>query len=293
MTMTGETERRILSKRLAIVRSRDHIPAALLDVVEKVYLRQIQAREEAAPPAPGRRADADLHAQGAPLCPRSEFPHDAAQAAGLMREFIELLKTAGAPASLAATTVEAALDTGEVEPETVFRAYLDENGEFFSAWEERTPEAPRTMIFLAQASLTPSIAAAARAMAAAHDLDTVWTHQYCPMCGDLPLMAELRGKEGAHYASCSFCRTSYRIPRMACAFCGEADAKKLAYFTAEDEAGYRVEVCNSCKTYIKASDFRELDKQPLPVIDDLESLALDILADNEGYNRPTLSGLGF
>ena len=40
-------------------------------------------------------------------------------------------------------------------------------------------------------------------------------------------------------------------------FCLEEDAKKLDYFTTENEPGYQVHVCRSCKSYIKIADFRE------------------------------------
>jgi FdhE protein len=61
----------------------------------------------------------------------------------------------------------------------------------------------------------------------------------------------------------------------------------------EEEPGYRVDVCASCKSYIKTIDFREMDRTALPQFDDLDSLALDFVAREQGYIRPTLSAWGF
>ena len=39
--------------------------------------------------------------------------------------------------------------------------------------------------------------------------------------------------------------------------------------------------------------FRQLDRPSLPLLDDLESIALDIRAQNQGLARPVLSAWGF
>ena len=81
---------------------------------------------------------------------------------------------------------------------------------------------------------------------------------------------------------------AYPVP-----FCLEEDAKKLDYFTAENEPGYQVHVCRSCKSYIKITDFREFfGRESIPALDDLESLPLDIAAQNEDFHRVAPSEWG-
>ena len=80
---------------------------------------------------------------------------------------------------------------------------------------------------------------------------------------------------------------------MACPFCNEKKEACFEYFTVKEQPGFRVDVCKTCNMYTKTIDFREMDKKHLPIFDDLESLTLDIMARNEGYNRPTLSAWGF
>jgi FdhE protein len=135
--------------------------------------------------------------------------------------------------------------------------------------------------------------AVAMSMAEALPADRTWNQATCPVCGSLALHSQLVGKEGVRMHTCSFCRAAYRTVRLQCPFCQERDAAKLPFFTADEEPGYRVDVCLSCKGYIKTSDFREFDRISLPVLDDLESMALDILAVKRGFFRPTPSAWGF
>ena len=123
------------------------------------------------------------------------------------------------------------------------------------------------------------------AEAAGLDREQILSQGSCPVCGSLPYMLELRGKEGQRYAHCPCCRYTYRIRRLACACCNSDDAEALTYITAEGEPGYRVETCSRCNTYVKTIDFRDLDREAFAPLNDLESLPLDILASDEGFQR--------
>jgi len=295
MTFSPDAEIKRFSRRIDLLKKSGDFPEALIELVDTVVRRQLAARAEARIelPAESELASADQRAQGAPLLDRDNFPHDRAQALALFQEFLEMLTAREDALGQAGGVIAEAVAKGEIKPDEALDAYLKADEAYFEPWAERTPEAPRTLSFLAQSSISPSVVEAASQLAERLEKDTVWLHGHCPVCAGLPLIGELREKAGFRYVTCSFCFTSYRVPRLACAFCGEKEASKLAYFSADDEKGYRVEVCESCKMYIKSTDFRELDKVSLPLVDDLESLSLDILAGNEGYTRPTLSGLGF
>jgi FdhE protein len=71
--------------------------------------------------------------------------------------------------------------------------------------------------------------------------------------------------------------------RIRCPFCGNEDQQELAYFTVEDDERYRVDVCNACKRYIKMVDFRESKEIPNLDVEDIATLHLDMLANDEGY----------
>ena len=74
--------------------------------------------------------------------------------------------------------------------------------------------------------------------------------------------------------------------RLKCPFCETEDDKELRYFYAEGEGkAHRVDVCEKCKRYIKTLDIREMAGEVIPIIEDMGTLYLDVLAQKEGYLR--------
>jgi FdhE protein len=287
-----EHEVKLAGRKLADLRKKTHIPAQLLDLVGEVLAAQNKAREGARLPETPQTelASLDHVVQGAALLAREHFRFDAEQAARLFVQFGKLLSGMGGGMAQAAGVV---LEEGEPLMSKAFDAFLKNDEAFFEEFGKRFPQAPKTLSFLAQSSMTPSIMALAENLSKALPQDRTWEQGSCPVCGSLPFLSSLTGKEGLRVSCCSFCRSSYRTFRLQCAYCQERDAAKLPFFTADEEPGYRVDACLSCKGYIKTTDFREFDRPSLPVLDDLESLALDILAVKRGFIRPTASALGF
>jgi FdhE protein len=110
-----------------------------------------------------------------------------------------------------------------------------------------------------------------------------WSEGYCPICGREPKISELREEGGKRFLFCSQCGFEWQFRRIKCPFCGNEDQQTLAYFTVEEEEKYRVDVCNVCNKYIKAVDSRKTKKKPNLDVEDIATLHLDILADEEGY----------
>jgi FdhE protein len=295
MTNNSALGTSLLDRKLRHLAGLDFIPPELLDLLAKVAKRQIEAREtaEVEIPARARKPSPDRHLRGEPLLPASDFAYDHAQYKELFEEFRTLLAGTGGHLKRAAETIGEEIAAGRLDPEEAAARFLDSDQEFFESFAEKTPDAPSTLSFLVQAALTPSIEELGEQLAEGHDRERVWEHGTCPVCGGLPLIGRLKDHEGKRYLTCSFCRTEYRVPRIKCPFCGEDEQSKLLFFESPDEPGYRVDTCKSCKLYIKTADFRQLDRLSLPLLDDLESLPLDILARQEGYTRPTVSAWGF
>ena len=295
MEFDTKTAGRRLDKKLGQLREKSYISAELIDLLDKVAHLQLKARPEArfTLPADSELAPPEAVLQGVPLVGRDNFPHDAPQAEALLTELMGLLKETDTPLGDAATTIEAAIESGELSVPELFEKFLADDHAFFAPWAERMNEAPKTLSFLAFAALSPSIEAAADALREKLPEMKVPAVGTCPLCGSLPLISALEEKEGYRRATCSFCRHHYRIKRIACPVCGEEDQKKLTFFTVDEEPGFRVDVCETCKTYIKTIDFRQLDRIAVPVLDDLDSLALDYVAAGQGYKRATLSAWGF
>ena len=109
-----------------------------------------------------------------------------------------------------------------------------------------------------------------------------WSEGYCPICGKEPKIGQIRGEEG-RFLFCNQCGFEWHFLRIKCPFCSNEEQQSLAYFTVEGDEQYRVDVCNECKRYIKIVDFRESKREPNLDVEDIATLHLDILANEEGY----------
>jgi FdhE protein len=295
MPFDSDREASLLAKKIKALRAKPHLPPALLDLAEAVYSRQIAARSEAvlAMPGPDHVTPEARHAQGMPLLPREAFLYDKALALRLMDEFTRLLAGAGGPMAEAAGLVSSALAAGEPGFEEAAAAYLRGDDAFFTDFGGKTPAAPRTLAFLVQSSLMPSLQEVSHRLVPEWPEDKTWLYGHCPVCGSPPLIGVLEGKEGRRYLWCSFCSAYYRVQRLPCPLCQEEKTEKLPFYVAEEEPGFRLNMCSTCNKYVKTTDFRDFDRVSLPLLDDLESIALDVLAQKRGFIRPTLSGWGF
>jgi FdhE protein len=118
----------------------------------------------------------------------------------------------------------------------------------------------------------------------------------CPFCGGLPWVSARRTLPESHGAQrllhCALCAGQWDFPRIRCAGCGEADPHLLPSFQDEKSPSTRIEACDTCKRYVKSIDL-SLDARPIPEVDDLVTLALDLWAVDQGYQRiePGLAGV--
>jgi FdhE protein len=88
------------------------------------------------------------------------------------------------------------------------------------------------------------------------------------------------------YLICGLCATWWSFARALCPGCGEHDPARLKIFQNDRWAYARLDVCESCRSYIKTFDLRVGDaRDVVPLVDDLGTLALDFWALEEGFFR--------
>jgi len=108
----------------------------------------------------------------------------------------------------------------------------------------------------------------------------------CPCCGFSPMAAVVRARGAAarlRYLHCALCNAEWHLVRATCSAC--TDAGSIAYYHIEGSDGsVRAEACDACRTYLKIVS-QEKSPEADPVADDLATLALDLLAEGEGYER--------
>ena len=140
------------------------------------------------------------------------------------------------------------------------------------------------LLFLIQCSLRPSLEAGMKQLRSELNSET-WLKGYCPICGSLPSLGLLKEEAGKRYLLCSYCGYQWRMDRISCPFCENKDQESLHYFFGEGEETHRIDLCDKCHQYIKTIDTRNLQESD-PVLEDLATLHLDILASQKGYKRP-------
>ncbi len=291
--LPAEKARTLLAKRIAACRAKGALPAELLNMVGNVYALQLDARDQAQVTLPEALPDPIQRGQGAPLVERSTFPFDRAQTLELFPKLMDLVSAATPALAEAQVVIAAAMKDVSLDLDQAMQAHLRGDEGFFASWASRTPTAPRILPMLVQAAMTPSIERAAELLTAVLDQNATWPHGHCPVCGSLPILSDLREKEGFRFHVCGFCHAEYRATRLQCPYCLETDTAKLEYYDTPEEPGFRVNACTTCNMYIKVTDFRGMDRRSLPLIDDLESLGLDFLARDKKLKRPILSAWGF
>jgi FdhE protein len=132
-------------------------------------------------------------------------------------------------------------------------------------------------------------------MAASLDVAAVSTCDVagiCPACASRPVASIVRiGGDQANlrYLVCSLCATEWNLARIKCTSCdSDKGVQYLALTRDENEKGIesptRAEVCDECKSYLKIF-YQEKDGYVDPTADDLATLALDVLVDEQGYGR--------
>jgi FdhE protein len=116
----------------------------------------------------------------------------------------------------------------------------------------------------------------------------------CPFCGGAPGIARRQAAESqgsVRSLVCALCGLEWEIGRIHCPSCFEDDPRRLPSFTSERHPLARIEACETCRRYVKSID-TTLDGRIVPEVDDLASLALDLWAREEGFERiePGLAG---
>ncbi len=114
-----------------------------------------------------------------------------------------------------------------------------------------------------------------------------WKRSYCPVCGGVAGLVELRKEAGGpessssvprRYAHCSFCGSRWTVPSVKCLGCGSTKAGDAKYFFTPDEPDLRIEFCKSCHRYIKVVDGGKMSGRIHVGLELLTASHLDVIA---------------
>jgi formate dehydrogenase accessory protein FdhE len=119
------------------------------------------------------------------------------------------------------------------------------------------------------------------------------TPSTCPLCGAKPIVGVLRSKgDGAEKSLvCMLCSHEWIFRRIYCPACGEEREPQMAFYSAPEIAHVRVDVCDTCHTYLKSIDLTKTGLA-VPVVDELAAIPLDLWAREHGYEKLQINLLG-
>ena len=103
----------------------------------------------------------------------------------------------------------------------------------------------------------------------------------CPVCGGAPAMAIIDHLEGRRYLRCALCATRWTYRRLGCPACGNTEEAKLELLLAEDDPGWRLDLCDNCHRYLKTADLARI---PDPELYALAAWGLEGVARRRGYD---------
>jgi FdhE protein len=115
----------------------------------------------------------------------------------------------------------------------------------------------------------------------------------CPVCGSSPIVGVLRPEgDGAKKSLiCMLCAHEWAFRRIYCPACGEQREPQMAFYSAPEIPHVRVDVCETCHTYLKSVDLTKTGLA-VPVVDELAALPLDLWARDKGYHKLQMNAVG-
>jgi Protein involved in formate dehydrogenase formation len=115
----------------------------------------------------------------------------------------------------------------------------------------------------------------------------------CPLCGARPIVGVLRSEgDGAKKSLvCMLCAHEWAFRRIYCPACGEEREPQMAFYSAPEIAHVRVDVCDTCHTYLKSIDLTKTGLA-VPIVDELATIPLDLWAREHGYEKLQTNLLG-
>ncbi|MBJ6802159.1 formate dehydrogenase accessory protein FdhE [Geomonas propionica] len=296
-----------------LIRRLDEIAAASpeLRVTARLYqavLPLVQRAEVKAAIALDARELGEVLQEGAPLLTVADVEVDVDAAAALLLAMLRAVQAAELPrgawriwdrsapgwsepdiAAFAALrgqagTLAAAVDAGVVDAGEMLALAAAGDRDGFSQRVQQVTPGWELMWTLSHHALRPFLHEVCR-QAPLEEVG-VWEQGTCYVCGAGATLAELQDDDQVKHLRCAQCGADWHHPRLQCHHCGNEDRTTLRYLYVEGREHRRVEVCDACRGYLKVITSFTPTPPELLVVEDLATLELDFLAQQQGYRMP-------
>lgn len=205
----------------------------------------------------------------------------------MVQKLAEQLAGAGVPGKLQKFCRELAVYLNENESETLFSSVIRQQDDSLMEQAAALGLHAQTIAYLTWLSMTQILSFYREEMNNWRK-DRSWECNYCPVCGSLPSMAQLKkvNHGSDRYLICTSCHTEWKYKRLGCAYCSNEELEKLQILESEEEPQVRLDICTECQSYIKT--YVE-EGQEAVYLEDWATLHLDMLAAEQGLKKQGLS----
>jgi formate dehydrogenase maturation protein FdhE len=244
----------------------------------QIELIQLQRRVQSRVPLPSIRLEADYLNGLLPHAPILQFEHlsvDWSDVRFLLRATASAMRTHEAIEEADFRVADMLCRDSERLP-VVARTWYESVRASAPSLDPETAGLETTI----QQAMRPFLTRAADAIMARIDFRG-WTKGICPLCSGEPDLAVIT-PAADRLLICARCSARWRFHQLACAFCQNADRKRITSFTSRD-GRYRLYACDVCQRYLKAYDARQASRPVMPAVDSVATLPLDAAAMQKGY----------
>ncbi len=105
----------------------------------------------------------------------------------------------------------------------------------------------------------------------------------CPICGSKSHFSRLQSEDGQRFMFCDRCFSEWNVRYLFCVHCGHDRPGDIRYLNVENDEAYKLYLCDNCKGYLKTFDERPGGEMVDLYIANIETIYLDILAQEKGY----------
>ncbi len=260
--------------------------AAVLDVNKKIFIAQEDSKKSTSTEKiliPENVLKSKIQEEF-PLITIAEFKIDTTAAARLFREICLIIKNDKSELSESAEHLIKVFDEDKIDFDPLYNAFLKEDESYFDTTASDLQVDKDILSYFVYNSARPSLNICANELSDLLDKNKEWHRGYCPICGSPPALS-LFEEDGKRFFCCSFCWYKWRTRRIFCHNCENTDHETLHYYSFEDDEGYRIDVCDKCKKYIKTIDTRNLERFIYPPLEYLSTAHLDIKISEMGFEH--------
>ncbi len=165
---------------------------------------------------------------------------------------------------------------------------LEQDMEYFGDLAGALNISPELLIFILDHALRPYL----RVYAAPYQaelFENTYHHwdlpTICPVCGSKSHFSRLRAEDGRRFMFCDRCFTEWETRYLECVHCGNDEPGKINYIAVENDASNQLYICDKCRGYLKTYDERPTGMPTDLFVANIQTIYLDMLAEQKGYRN--------